>query len=52
MKNDSVIIIIIFLLLLQIEHLKDNVSSTIYFRIRIIVGNDSNLRIYEFKRKS
>ena len=42
-KNNSVTIIL-FLLLLQIEHLKNNDSLTIYFKVKIRVGNNSNLR--------
>ena len=44
MKNNSVIIIILFLLLFKIKHLKNNGSPTIYFEVRITVGNNSNLR--------
>ena len=44
MKNNSTIIIILFLLLLQIEHLKNNDSPTIYFKVRIKVGNNTNLK--------
>ena len=45
MKNNSVIIIILLLLLLlKIEHLKNNDSPTIYLKVRITVGNNSNLR--------
>ena len=44
MKNNSVIIVILFLLLLQIEQLKDNDSPNIYFKVRIAVGNNSNLK--------
>ena len=43
MKNNSVIIIILFLLLLKIEHLKNNDSPTIYFKVRITFGNNNNL---------
>ena len=45
-KNNSVIIII-FVLLLQIEHLKNNDSPTIYFKARITVGNNSNLKNFK-----
>ena len=44
MKNNSVIIIILFLLLLQIENLKKNDTPTISFKVRLTVGNNSNLR--------
>ena len=51
MKYNSVIIIILFLLLLQIEHLKNNDSSDIYFEVRITVKNNSNQRNSEIKKK-
>ena len=44
MKNNSVIIITLFLLLLEIEELKNNDSLSFYFEVRITVGNNSNLR--------
>ena len=52
MKNNSVIIVVLFLILLQIEHLKDNDSHTIHFKVRITVGNNSNLRNSEIKKKN
>ena len=51
MKNNSVIIIILLLLLLQIEDLKNNDSPTIYFKVRITIGNTSNLKTLKFKKK-
>ena len=50
MQNNSVIIIILFLLLLQIEDLKMNDDPTIYFKVRITVGNNNNLRNSKIKK--